>query len=466
MKKILLFSAILLLGLVGTLTWADQRTEPMDVIIALDKSLSMEGKIEAVIAYVNEHLIDKLLIDGDYFLVVAFYGKTEIPVAMRINGPADKERAKAAIAKLVATGRFTDIGNALDVLGGEVEKLGDPGRKKYVLLLTDGIQEAPRTSKYYSPDGKFTHAFLENTKTIQKKGWKIQILAIGTHEQAQALAEDLAAEYSQVSEAPTKEEFISKTQGFLAAIDLIEGPEFAPVDALGRGSIRFTLQGKGYTNPQEVRISAILLGLEGGQELNILPKPAALKVPPDVPRPSTLRIRFTPRLPAGDYQATLQFQFAGEGRFSPVAMPVNFQVQSLLAGFRAGLWYWILAAVAIVALIVALIVLLAVRSRKSKVSFRLVVEGRKAPRRSKAHTIVQGVPLFMDLVEGGVRIADARSEATIARLVAIPKGVRMTALKPERFVKLRNVPQNILDYELQIRTEEKRELTVRLIGAK
>jgi hypothetical protein len=42
----------------------------------------------------------------------------------------------------------------------------------------------------------------------------------------------------------------------------------------------------------------------------------------------------------------------------------------------------------------------------------------------------------------------------------------MTALKPERFVKLRNVPQNILDYELQIRTEEKRELTVRLIGAK
>jgi hypothetical protein len=462
MKKILRSSAILLLGLVAALISADQRTEPMDVIIALDKSLSMEGKIEAVIAYVNDYLIDKLLINGDYFLVVAFYGKTEIPVAMRINSAADKERAKAAIAKLTASGRFTDIGNALDVLGSEVQKLGDPSRKKYLLLLTDGIQEAPHTSKYYSPDGKFTHAFLENTKTIQKKGWKIQILGIGTHEEAQALAKDLAAEYSQVSEAPTKEEFISKTQGFLASIDLIKGPEFAPVDALGRGSIRFTLQSKGYSKPQEVRIAGILLSLRGAQEQNILPKQASLSVPPEAPQASTLRVRFAPRLPAGDYQATLQFQFAGEGRFSPVAIPVSFHVQSLLAGF----WYWMLAAAAVVALIVVLIVLLAARLRKHKVSFRLVVEGRRASRRDKTNTIVEGVPLFMDLAEGGVRIARAKSEATIARLVAIPKGVRMTVIKPERFVKLRNMPQNVLDYEMRIRTEEKKELTVRLTGTK
>jgi hypothetical protein len=462
MKKIPLFSAILLLGLVTALVSADQRTEPMDVIIALDKSLSMEGKIEAVIAYVNDYLIDKLLIDGDYFLVVAFYGKTETPVAMRINGATDKERAKTAIAKLAADGRFTDIGNALDVLGAEVQKLGDPSRKKYLLLLTDGIQEAPRASKYYSPDGKFTHAFLENTKTIQKKGWKIQILGIGTHEEAIALAKDLAAEYSQVSETPTKEEFISKTQGFLAVINLTEGPEFTPVDALGRGGIRFTVQGKGLSEPQEVRIGAILLNLQGGQEMNILPKPAALHVPPDAPQASTLRIRLAHRLPAGDYQATLQFQFAGEASFAPVAIPVSFHVQSLLAGF----WYWILAAAAVVALIVVLIVLLAARSHRSKISFRLVVEGRRAARQDRMNTIVEGVPLFMDLDEGGVRIARAKSEATIARLVAIPKGVRMTVIKPERFVKLRNVPQNVLNYELRIRTEEKKELTVRLTGAK
>jgi hypothetical protein len=462
MKKNLIFSAILLLSLVAARVPADQRTEPMDVIMALDKSLSMEGKIDSVIAYVNDYLIDQLLIPGDYLLVVAFYGKSEIPVAVRIGGEADKQKAKAAISKLVADGRFTDIGNALDVLGSEVQKIGDPNRKKYLLLLTDGIQEAPPNSKYYSPDGKFTHAYLENTKTIQKKGWKIQILGIGTHEEAQALAKDLAAEYSQVSEAPTKEEFIAKTQGFLASIELTRGPQFDPIDPLGRGRLRFTLQSKGYSQPRELRISEIFLSRPGAEEVNILPGPATLSVPPDAPLQGSLRVRIAPRLPAGDYEASLRFQFTGESSFSPVAMPVRFHIQSLAVGF----WYWILAGVAVVALIVVLIVVLAVRLRKAKVRFRLVVEGRRGFKQERTITIVEGVPLFMDESEGGVRIARTKSADTVARLVAIAKGVRMTVLKPERFIKLRNVPQNILDFELRMRTEEKKELAVRLAGVK
>jgi hypothetical protein len=466
MKKYLIFSAILLLSLAAVHAPADKRTEPMDVIIALDRSLSMEGKIKAEIAYVNDYLIDQLLIPGDYFLVVAFYGKTEIPVALRINSEADKQKAKAAISKLVGNGRFTDIGNALDVLGAEVQKLGDPGRKKYLLLLTDGIQEAPHSSKYYSPDGKFTHAFLENTKTIQKKGWKIMILGVGTHEEAQALANDLAAEYSQVSETPTKEEFIAKTQDFLASIALTQGPQFEPVDALGRGRIRFTLRSTGYTQPREVRIGQILLSLPGSMELSLLPAPATLSVPPDAPLDSTLWVRIVPRLPAGDYSGTLQFQFAGEGSFSPVAMPVSFRVQSIVAGYWSGYWYWILIAAAAVALIVVLIVLLARRQRKVKVRFRPVLEGRRGSRQQKSITIAEGVPLFLELSEGGIRIVRAKSEDSLARLAAISKGIRMTVLKPERFVKLRTIPQNVLDAEFKIRTEEKKEFTVRLASVK
>ena len=37
---------------------ADEREEPIDVIIALDKSLSMVEEIEAVKEYVNTYLID------------------------------------------------------------------------------------------------------------------------------------------------------------------------------------------------------------------------------------------------------------------------------------------------------------------------------------------------------------------------------------------------------------------------
>jgi Mg-chelatase subunit ChlD len=169
---------------------ADVRTEPIDVIVALDKSLSMVEEIGAVVEYVNTYIIDQLLIPGDYFLVLAFYGRTEIPVAMRITGDADKQKAKQAVAALAANGRFTDIGNALDVLGAELAKLPEQNRRKHLLLITDGIQEAPPASRYYSRDGKFTHEFLQSTKTIQKQGWKIEILGIGTHAGAGELAEN------------------------------------------------------------------------------------------------------------------------------------------------------------------------------------------------------------------------------------------------------------------------------------
>jgi len=147
-------------------------------------------------------------------------------------------------------------------------------------------------------------------------------------------------------------------------------------------------------------------------------------------------------------------------------MPISFQVQSLVAGYWAGYWYWILIAAAILALLVVLIVLLARRGRKVKVRFRAVLEGRRGSRREKPITISEGAPLFLDLTEGSLRISRAKSEDSLARLVAIPKGIRLTALKPERFVKLRSVPQNVLDAEITIRTEQKKELTVRLASVK
>ena len=151
MKKFLFI--MLLLALAGAAgISADVRTEPIDVIVALDKSLSMVEEIGAVVEYVNTYIIDQLLIPGDYFLVLAFYGRTEIPVAMRITGDADKQKAKQAVAALAANGRFTDIGNALDVLGAELAKLPEQNRRKHLLLITDqplllpGRQVHPRIS--------------------------------------------------------------------------------------------------------------------------------------------------------------------------------------------------------------------------------------------------------------------------------------------------------------------------------
>ena len=198
--------------LAGTFANADEREEPVDVIIALDKSLSMIEEIDAVKEYVRTAIIDQLLIPGDFLTVVAFFGKTQIPISAFLKTNKEKDNLSATISRIEADGRFTDIGNALDVLAAELEKQSDPDRKKYLLLITDGKQEAPPESKYYSPDGSFNHEFLANTRIIQMKGWKIHVLGIGTEHAARELAEQLSGKYSEVSSEPTSEELAAKTK--------------------------------------------------------------------------------------------------------------------------------------------------------------------------------------------------------------------------------------------------------------
>ena len=69
---------------------ADDRIEPIDIIIALDKSLSMEEEIDAVVDYVNTRIVDDLLQNGDFFLVIGFYGETIIPVSEYVKGDENK----------------------------------------------------------------------------------------------------------------------------------------------------------------------------------------------------------------------------------------------------------------------------------------------------------------------------------------------------------------------------------------
>lgn len=465
MKKFLLIALLLALAGAAGIS-ADVRTEPIDVIVALDKSLSMVEEIGAVVEYVNTYIIDQLLIPGDYFLVLAFYGKTEIPVAMRITGDADKQKAKQAVAALAANGRFTDIGNALDALGAELAKLPEQNRRKHLLLITDGIQEAPPASRYYSRDGKFTHEFLESTKTIQKQGWKIEILGIGTHTGAGELAENLAAGYTELSEAPTAQEFIEKTRGFLSSVEITEGPQFLPFNSLGRGRLHLGLTSRGHEQAVTLELSGIRLSLEGAAEQNILRRPLRLTVAPGAPLQATLPLRLKPRLPVGEYHGEIRFAFTGETQFTPVVMPADFQVKSLRSSIRLDLWYWLAGGAVLGALLVLLLVLLLARPGKARSRFRLTVEGRKRAPGGKAMTILEGKPLFLEESEGSVKIVDKKSPASLARLAAVRGGVRLTVLRSEKFPGLKTLPPNILDQDLTVRLEGKKELTIRLMSSK
>jgi Mg-chelatase subunit ChlD len=461
MKIRLFFLILLVFSLILPFSAAaDERKEPIDVIIALDKSKSMaeNNKIEAVKEYVNSYIIDQLLIEGDFFLVVAFYGQTEIPISMTIRSDEDKERAKAIISQLLGDGVYTDIGNALDVLGEQVEKYARPDRKKHLLLITDGIQEAPPDSKYYSPDGSFNHAFLENTKIIQMKGWKVHILGVGVGEEARQLADELAGTYTDLSEQPTAEELTEKTREFLSALEVSSPATLDPVDYRGRSRVSLSVESKGYTEEQTVEISGIRLTLPDGMEKNILEDSASFTFAPDSTTEIGMSVRIPVSVKTGDHTGTLRFEFTGEDRFLPVVSRIDYHVKTFFENF----WWWLLIALAVLILLVVLIVALARRLKKVKYRFRLVTGDKKEEQ--PVHKIKEGKPLYLEIAEGSVAVNPKRNPQSIARLMAIAKGVRMTVLKSERFPKFYDAPLNILDFDFRVRLDldKKKDITARL----
>ena len=456
-----LIFALVLLPIVFCLpVRAQERTDPIDVIVALDKSLSMVGKFEAVQEYVTDYLIDQVLIPGDLFLVVAFYGQTEVPVSMTIGGEADKAMARRIIGEQIADGRFTDIGNALDVLTEKVEKYSDPERRKLLLLVTDGIQEAPPDSRYYSPDGSFNHAFLQSAEVIQKKGWRVHILGIGLDTQARELAEELGGTHLSVSEEPSKEELIESTRRLLAVLEAHPEVRLGPLDPRGRGRLELTVSSQGHEDTKRVRIRSILLSLPGEAPRNILPGPVTWEIPPG----SSARYQapvLVPALPAaGEHSGRLEFEFAGPEGFVPVVMPVRFRVLSFFGSYRL----WILIAIAAIVLAAVLIGLFAIRSRKARFRFHLVVEGQTSEQSQVIYRIVEGRPQYLDEQEGVLAVGPNRSPQSLARLTAIRQGVRMALLRPEKFPRLTEVPVSVLDFDFRVRVdlERKRDLTVRL----
>jgi hypothetical protein len=407
---------------------------------------------------VNSYIIDQLLIKGDFFLVVAFYGKTEIPISMTIESDEDKERAKAIITQIQADGVYTDIGNALDVLGQQVEKHGHPDRKKHLLLITDGIQEAPPDSKYYSPDGSFNHAFLENTKVIQKKGWKVHILGVGVEGQAQKLADELAGTYTDLSEQPTVEELVEKTGGFLAALEVTAPVTMGPVDYRGRSRIDLSVRSKGYEEEQTVTVDRILLTLPDGMEKNILEGSTSFSFAPDSTTDVDIAVRVPEALESGNHTGNLRFEFSGEMRFLPVVGSVEYHINTFFENF----WWWMLIALVVLILLVLLIVFLIRRLKKVKYRFQLIAGAKKAEKPS--YKIKEGKLLYLELSEEEVTVSSKRSPQSIARLMAIQKGIRMTVLKSERFPKFSDAPLDIRDYDFRVRLDldKKKDVTVRL----
>ena len=306
-KKHIIISIIsILITAVCMPLYADRRTENIELFLLLDKSKSMVEEISDVTSYVNSYFLEDFLIPGDRFVLIEFYGKNEVVYDRMITAgglPGMEDR----IAGIRADGRFTDIGRALDRLKQTVNETESRYERQYFILLTDGKQEAPEDSPYYSPDGSFNHAFLENTKTIQRRGWKIMIIGIGDN----TVVEDLADELLTTSKTVESSDRIADVLDSEEIIGRVTAEAFS----MDGGRIRIRLRSEGYSGERAVIIKQILFQQPGGN-YEILAAETELIIAPDEEKEFEIETE-TAGVPAGS--GTVLFKFSGDTPFIPAA---------------------------------------------------------------------------------------------------------------------------------------------------
>ncbi len=440
-KRVSRLVATIIVVICASALFADDRDENIDVYLVLDKSLSMVEEIDAVKSYVGESIVDRLLIPGDNLFVIAFYGKAETVISRRVTG--EKDELFKSIEAIQADGRFTDIGNALDELRTAIERNERDERRRYLLLITDGKQEAPPESKYYSEDGSFNHAFLQNTKDILMEGWKVHILGIGASTVAEEIANQMAGTYSEVPEEPTKEELEETGKDLLGVIERRGEVKVKPVDGDGGSTVSFEIESSGYENTRTITINNVAVEIEDGQRRIVREEPVKVTIEPA----ATKTVKFDVQIPnppdPGRYSSRMFFSHTGDTVITPAAADVEIRVRGFIGNNLA----WLIPAA--VALLGALAFLgTKLLSGGGSTSFTCEIED--GPVRKRQYKLKHGQSLF--IIDGvmGLNILPSAGGAPAAELTADKDGLHLT-VRDEKQFSVDSVPKNILGRELQVR---------------
>ena len=452
-----LLSAFALCAIIVAPVFADSRKDNIDVIIALDKSLSMENKVGGVTEWVNSSIIDQLLIPGDTLIVVAFYGKADVIISQAVKNDADKKALQGIISKIRGNGRFTDIGNALDVVKAQIAARQSDGREKYILLLTDGIQEAPPGSKYFSKDGKFNHEFLANTKTIQEKGWKIMILGIGTDTAAKDLAHELKGTYNEVNEKVTAGSLADTTGAFFGTITTEGSVRVGGVSADGSSRLSLDLKASDLKNDASVTLNGVTARIGTREIPNVLPAPFKFGVKKDGPTHVSVPLKFPADLPQGPTSGALTFSFGPGAAFAPSDANVSFVVNSWL---QNNLILLICAALIVLVLLVLLAVVIWRMTRGKPLHFSLTID--EEPVGDDPISLSVGHELYLNETTGVFSLVPHKNAKSLARFTVKSAKLLLGVLKQDRFPKLKEVPPDARGRTFVLRSENGRSLSLKV----
>lgn len=352
------FLSILFLSLLlaATPVWAgsalDEEGAASDVIVLLDVSQSVLPYFHDITDYVVSSVVKDFLRIGDTFHLLSFGESTQVEIAQRVSGEQDVRSILARLYLLYPLARNTDMVSACGYLYQYLADLPE-SRRKVVVLITDGVQNPPRTSPVYGLDSEAANRELEAAASrIRSNGWPVYIIKVPfSAERARAEAATAGAGGSR--EAPTPEaadkalstmasalntgitDYSPENRGEVARKSLSLPVAEFPGD-LGKRGLSFSFPLKIH-NEGDNEISLELLRILSGGE-DILQKKSFLSLGPRKSGSMDIRLALSPETPSGQLKLPIELYFADGIRVSPNNGVLSLTLApSPLAGlFRSG----------------------------------------------------------------------------------------------------------------------------------
>ena len=204
-----ILSAFVITLVLSTETQSAATVANDDFIIILDQSGSMREKTpgypqqgyarDPMQAYKSRGAVDainnvvgNILKEGDYFTLITFGDEPNLLLSQQILYKHERDFIKNTIEKLPFKDNRTDILAGIKEASEVLKYLDTTNRRKILVMITDGVEDPPKNSPYFSPEAK-RQVYEELKDTIRFNKWDVVLVGIGeyTHDNIKNIAQKL-----------------------------------------------------------------------------------------------------------------------------------------------------------------------------------------------------------------------------------------------------------------------------------
>ena len=115
----------------------DRRSIPLDMYLIIDDSVALRNSKNDTIAWINEYVVDRILMEGDKITIWAAGDGARVVYSDTVSGSDGKKAIKDKLGTLDTGGRTADFSGALrDVMSRLSQTAGDQSRLSYTMLVT------------------------------------------------------------------------------------------------------------------------------------------------------------------------------------------------------------------------------------------------------------------------------------------------------------------------------------------